>query len=134
MPRAGSFWSESVLGVPNEASFRIVCSMLRASIWRTMLAMPGLSRGRRRVCAVTINELELRPRRIRLRTARLRVVPRLFICNFWLLSNAIGAALPNNDDLAVELLSDCTNRWLIGNERAELFRVASHVHGGGSGL
>src|ERR1041385_5955067 len=48
MPRFGSFCSESVLRVPNETSFLIVASMLRASISRTMLLMARLRGGAER--------------------------------------------------------------------------------------
>jgi len=45
MPRFGSFCSDNVLRVPNETSFLIVASMLRASISRTMFEIARLRTG-----------------------------------------------------------------------------------------
>ena len=45
MPRVGLFCSDNVLRVPNETSFLIVASMLRASISRTMLEIARLRTG-----------------------------------------------------------------------------------------
>ena len=39
----------------------------------------------------------------------------------YVLANAVGVALPDDDDLAIEFVSDLFNRRLVGDKRAILF-------------
>lgn len=46
-----------------------------------------------------------------------------------MLVDAVGPALPNEDDLAAELLGDAADTGFVGNERAVLLGIALDVNG-----
>src|SRR5215475_9732915 len=117
MPRFGSFCSDNVLRVPNETSLRIVASILRASISRTMLLIARLRAGtdRRAGWARTTLQFTAIKRINRLGSFMMDVT----LTHRSVLLNSVGAALPDDDDFAIQSLGNCFNRRLVGSQRPE---------------